>query len=83
MSMEKGEMAFLTSMPRTADVVAMTDLEVMVINQRFLHKITKTAPTTANQVLFNLTLVLCERLRMTTSRLAAAQEGEGPGGEPA
>ncbi|MBU0514295.1 MAG: cyclic nucleotide-binding domain-containing protein [Proteobacteria bacterium] len=78
-----GEMAFLTSMPRTADVVAMTDLEVMVINQQFLHKITKTTPTTANQVLFNLNLVLCERLRMTTSRLAAAQEEAGPGGEPA
>lgn len=78
-----GEMAFLTSMPRTADVVAMTDLEVMAINQRFLHKITKTTPTTANQVLFNLTLVLCERLQMTTSRLAAAQAGDGPGGEPA
>jgi predicted GNAT family N-acyltransferase len=77
-----GEIAFLTSLPRTADVVAMTDLEVMVITQQLLRKLTKTAPTTANQVLFNLTLVLCERLRMTTSRWAAAlsagPEGEAP-----
>jgi CRP-like cAMP-binding protein/predicted GNAT family N-acyltransferase len=67
-----GEIAFLTSMPRTADVQAITDVEVMVITQQLLRKITKTAPATANQVLFNLTLVLCERLRMTTSRWAAA-----------
>ncbi len=75
-----GEIAFLTSLPRTADVMAMTDLEVMVITQKLLQKITKTAPATATRVLFNLTLVLCERLRMTTSRWAAALAA-GPGVE--
>jgi len=67
-----GEMAYLSKMPRTADVVALSDLELLIINQNFLRKVMARTPEVATKVLFNLALVLCERLRATTRGWAAA-----------
>ncbi len=61
-----GEMAFISETPRFANVIAMTDVELLIINQRFLKKITDISPGLANKLLFNLSLILCERLQATT-----------------
>jgi len=61
-----GEMAFVSEMPRSADVLAVSDLELLIINQRFLEKIVKIAPELSSRVLLNLSTVLCQRLRTTT-----------------
>lgn len=61
-----GEMAFVGQMPRTASVIALTDLEVMAINQAFMRKIMARHPRAAAKVLLNLSLILAERLKITT-----------------
>ena len=61
-----GEMAYVSELPRSADVVAVTDVELLIINQRFLEKIAKLSPELSSRVLLNLSVVLCERLRATT-----------------
>ncbi|MCO6472150.1 MAG: cyclic nucleotide-binding domain-containing protein [Melioribacteraceae bacterium] len=61
-----GEMGFLSQTERSADVVAISDLEVLVVNQSFLRKAMNSMPTTANKILFNLSIILCERLRSKT-----------------
>jgi CRP-like cAMP-binding protein len=66
-----GEMAFLSSRPRTADIVAITSLDVLVLSQHFLKKLMKHMPETMIQVLFNLSLVLCDRLNLCTEQLLA------------
>lgn len=66
-----GEMAFLSSRPRTADIVAITNLDVLVLSQHFLKKLMKHMPETMIQVLFNLSLVLCDRLNLCTEQLLA------------
>ena len=61
-----GEMAFLSKRPRTAHVVAVEDVEVLVLNQAFLKKAMKGYPDITARVLLNLSLVLCDRLRIST-----------------
>lgn len=61
-----GEMAFLSQRPRTADVVAVEDVEVLVLNQSFLKRAIKRSPDITARVLLNLSLVLCDRLRVST-----------------
>ena len=61
-----GEMAFIGEMPRFANVIAMTDVELLVINQRFLNKISEISMELANKLLFNLAIILAERLQATT-----------------
>lgn len=61
-----GEMAFLSEMKRTADVTALTDMRILQLNQTsFTEKISHN-PYAAGKVLFNLSLILCERLRTCT-----------------
>lgn len=61
-----GEMAFVSELPRSADVVAVTDVELLIINQRFLEKMVKISPELSSKILLNLAVVLCHRLRTTT-----------------
>jgi hypothetical protein len=61
-----GEMAFVSEMPRSADVVATSNVELMIINQRFLEKMIKKSPQLSSRVLMNLSVVLCKRLNATT-----------------
>ncbi len=61
-----GEMALFSEQKRSADVVALTDLEILVLTQPFIRQIMNDMPTIATKVLYNLSLILCERLRSTT-----------------
>lgn len=66
-----GEMAYLSHTERSADVVALEDCEVLVITQTFLKKAMKAMPETASKILFNLSLILCERLRTNNESFMA------------
>lgn len=66
-----GEMAFLSETARSADVVALSDLEVLVLTQAFMKNFMKLMPETANKVLFNFSLILIERLRTNTQNLVS------------
>lgn len=64
-----GEMGFLGRSQRSADVVAATDMRVLVLTQSFLNKALRTQPEAMALVLRNLALVLSDRLSSTTERL--------------
>ena len=74
-----GEMAFLSRMPRSADVEALVDAQVLVLNQAFLNKVMANAPAVAARILLNLSLILCERLRTSTRHLASLPDDDGEG----
>lgn len=61
-----GEIAFVTKILRTADVIAVEELEVLEISENFLQELTGKLPQTAAKILFNLAVILCERLANTT-----------------
>ena len=67
-----GEIAFLSALPRSADIVATMDSEVLVLTQDVLQRIMQAQPSLAARLLFNLSLILCQRLRDSTRSLAAA-----------
>lgn len=67
-----GEIAFLSALPRSADIVATEDSEVLVLTQDVLQRIMQAQPALAARLLFNLSLILCQRLRDSTRSLAAA-----------
>ncbi|MDP6353248.1 MAG: cyclic nucleotide-binding domain-containing protein [Alphaproteobacteria bacterium] len=67
-----GELAFLSAIPRTADVVAVADSEVLVLTQQFFERATKAMPAVTAKVLFNMSLILCERLKNSTDNWMAA-----------
>ncbi|CAN2039263.1 putative GNAT family N-acetyltransferase [Candidatus Magnetomoraceae bacterium gMMP-15] len=67
-----GEMAFLSLMPQTADVVAITDLKVLVISPKILKKVTNTMSKTGAKLMFNLSLILCQHLNDLNSHLTKA-----------
>ena len=64
-----GEMGFLGRKQRSADVVAATNVRVLVLTQAFLRKALLTQSDAMAVVLRNLSLVLSERLSSTTERL--------------
>lgn len=76
-----GEMAFLSEVRRTASVVALSDVEVLVITQKYLRDIMESMPKIACRVLFNLSLVLCERLANSTANLSAGAKSASPAAE--
>lgn len=76
-----GEMGFLSQTERSADVVALSDLEVLVVNQSFLRKAMNSMPNTANKILFNLSIILCERLRSKTKSMEDAFTSKVTDGE--
>jgi CRP-like cAMP-binding protein len=78
-----GEMAFLSEVRRTATVVALSDVEVLVITQKYLRDIMESMPEIACRVLFNLSLVLCERLANSTANLSAGAKAASPAVETA
>ncbi|MBT5778946.1 MAG: cyclic nucleotide-binding domain-containing protein [Rhodospirillaceae bacterium] len=65
-----GEVAFLSEVERSATVVALSDIKVLVVTQNMLCKLMKTMPEIACKVQFNLSLVLCERLASSTDTLS-------------
>jgi predicted GNAT family N-acyltransferase len=71
-----GEMAFLSSQPRSASIVAITDMQVLVLSQRLFQKLMKSMPDTVIQILLNLSVVLCDRLNLSNEQLLAYRAGE-------
>jgi len=68
-----GEIGFLSAEPRSADVVATDDVEVLVLTQEYLKRAMEALPAIAAKVLFNLSLMLCQRLKDTTRNWLAAR----------
>lgn len=68
-----GEMAYLSATPRTATVEALDDCEVLVLTQTTLKRFLSNDSAIAAKVLFNLSLILCERLRTTNQLLEDRQ----------
>lgn len=61
-----GEIAFVSKAPRTAKVVARTDVKVLILTQAFFKKAMKNMPAIVAKVLLNLSVTLCERLTNST-----------------
>ena len=64
-----GEIGFLTSVPRTANVIARTNSEVLLLSGEFFTKLTKSDASIAAVVLHNLAGELAARLTVTTKFL--------------
>jgi CRP-like cAMP-binding protein len=67
-----GEMGLVRRQQRTADIVALEDLELLAVDERFLERLQRRYPRIAATVFLNLTRVLSDRLESTTERFAAA-----------
>ena len=57
-----GEIGFLTAVPRTADVVATTTAEVLVLSGEFMERLLTKEPALGGKVLLNLARELAGRL---------------------
>lgn len=68
-----GEMAFLGNAPRTADVKALRDGEVMVLSEQAFLKLADKQPGLASQVTLNLARILSDRLALTSRALSELQ----------
>ena len=68
-----GEMGFVRRSERTADVVAVTDVEVLAVNQRFLDRVQRRYPRIASRVFLNLTRLLSNTLERTTRQVMEAR----------
>jgi CRP-like cAMP-binding protein len=66
-----GEMALLSPHKRTADVVALSDVELLMLSKDFFEKLMTSAPIAAGRMLWNLAVTLCDRLHLTTDTLVA------------
>jgi CRP-like cAMP-binding protein len=67
-----GEMGLVRRQERTADIVAVDDLELLAVDQRFLERLQSRYPRIAATVFLNLTRILSDKLETTTDRFAAA-----------
>jgi hypothetical protein len=56
-----GELGLLRQRPRTADVVALEDMEMLVVDERFLRVLRRRYPRIASTVLYNLTRIVGDR----------------------
>ncbi len=63
-----GEMALVRNEERTADVIAVGEVEALVIDANFLERLQKRYPRIASRVLTNMTRILSDRLERMTER---------------
>ena len=61
-----GEVAFISTAVRSADVNALTEMQVLIISKGFLTRAMRKQPEISSKVLFNLSLILAQRLRDRT-----------------
>ena len=61
-----GEIGFLTRASRTADVVARTDAEILVLSGDTLERLMRDEPAIAAKVLRNIAEELARRLSLTS-----------------
>ncbi|MGE0679743.1 MAG: MMPL family transporter [Candidatus Binatia bacterium] len=57
-----GEMGLIRRHERTADVVATEDVEVLMVNERFLNRLKRRYPRIATEIFFNISKILSDRL---------------------
>jgi CRP-like cAMP-binding protein len=72
-----GEIAWLDHNPRTADVVASSEVQVAVFPADLLEKLDLEAPDVMAQLLYNVSKVLCSKLRWA-QRLIDADAATNP-----
>jgi len=65
-----GEMGLVRRRPRSADVTALEDCELLVVDDRFLTTLKERYPRIAATVLFNLSHILSDRLEAADERSA-------------
>jgi CRP-like cAMP-binding protein len=65
-----GELAFLDGRPRSATLDAVTDIEVVRLDQAGFERLTAAAPELAHRMLLDLGRVLALRLRMASEVIA-------------
>ncbi|MCC6849557.1 MAG: MMPL family transporter [Deltaproteobacteria bacterium] len=68
-----GEMGLVRRQQRTADIIAVEDLELLAVDQRFLERLQRRYPRIASTVFLNLTRILSDYVERTTAQLAAAR----------
>lgn len=68
-----GEMGLVRRQQRTADIIAVEDLELLAVDQRFLERLQRRYPRIAATVFLNLTRILSDYVERTTEQLAAAR----------
>jgi len=67
-----GEMGLVRRQQRTADIVAVDDLELLAVDERFLQRLQRRYPRIAATVFLNLARILSDKLESTTGRFARA-----------
>jgi CRP-like cAMP-binding protein len=67
-----GEMGLVRRQQRTADIMAVDDLELLKVDERFLERLQRRYPRIAATVFLNIARILSDRLESTTERFAAA-----------
>ncbi len=68
-----GEMGLVRQQKRTADIIAVEDLELLAVDQRFLERLQRRYPRIAATVFLNLTRILSDYVQRTTDQLSAAR----------
>ena len=71
-----GEIAYIADTPRSADVVAKGDIEVLVVTQETMRQAMRQMPEIAAKVLFNLSSILCHRLHQSNQARMQSQAAE-------
>ncbi|HVM94991.1 MAG TPA: cyclic nucleotide-binding domain-containing protein, partial [Candidatus Acidoferrales bacterium] len=66
-----GEMALVRHNERSADVVAVDDVEVLAVDETFLARIQRRYPRIAARVFLNLTRIVSDRLQRMTDNFVA------------
>jgi predicted RND superfamily exporter protein len=66
-----GEMGLVRRTERSADVVAVDQVEVLAVDQRFLRRIQMRYPRIASKVFLNLSRILSDRLQRMTDQYVA------------
>lgn len=77
-----GETALITAAPRTADVVAESDVEALVLTEDFLRTTMRRMPDIMVRVLFNLSMILAERLAASTHQIGGTTPAAKPSATP-
>lgn len=67
-----GEMSFIASEKRSADIYAIADSELLILSQDRVNHLMQHMPEVAARVLFNLSSILINRLRSTTEQVSHA-----------
>ncbi len=64
-----GEMGLLRHQNRTADIIAIDDSEVLVVNERFLSRMQRRYPRIGAKIFLNIAKILSDRLEQESIRV--------------